>query len=1054
MKTKTGQRTLNLLVAVLLLLGTVLTGITPAKAMDTPALSEVPNLQSAASTFAIITDYGTGTGASATANMVKTWKPEFIVTSGDNSQGTNCNASCYSNIINPYYGDFLSEGSESFFPVIGNHDTYYGNYLDTGYRTFFNYLEGSSNNLAPHYYDFVKGPVHFFMLDSEVSDKNTQKEWLEPKLRASTAAWQIVIFHQPAYTGGTYTPGNTDMRWNFAEWGADFVIAGHNHIYERFHKTESGNNIVYFTAGVGGGMERSTSGTYTDREKFVNGTGAMRVNATNSSITFEYFLTNSPSSPADTQTYTKDVQSTYDWVAYNDCNVTGTPTNPANTTGIVCYTNNTNGELKNFNTGTPLGVNAVVTTSGSVASQTSTVAGTIPNEGTDAHTLFNGKANIIGGVQMSTSSSTVTLTISGLDQTKSYTFATTANRGDSGSNYLNRITGFTLSDVVSAVNASSPGTPINNLATEFVTGYNTVNGYIAKWENIKPGGDGSFVVTFSNEGSETTAYGPAVFFLAQEGEPLPTYELIVGNDGNGTVDLSPVGGVYTEGTTVTLIPVPNAGFAFSHWSGDDANDVVSSGGKYTIVMATDKSITANFVEAICLNVSLEATADTHMRSGYNRGDYNYGGSPLFRLNPYYQQGSDDGQLTGALLRWDELGSTIPPEAAVNSASITFNVTDGSDNAYNLYNLRRSWIEGSNNGAIGTGASWNYYGAGTGSWTTAGAENTSSDRFNTNLWDADASDFNQTGEVTLALNQDGLNVIQGWLNGTTANYGLTIQNYNGTAVDVWEAASRENTNYDGPTLNITYCIPNLLNITKEVDQTEASPGETLTYTISDISYEGSDLLNEVTVTDEIPAGTTYVTGSADPTAALAGDVLTWTLGSNTVGVTGEVTEGGGASEVTVLNTSNTTGDTYQQTFSLSHTPGVGNNRLMVVGISWANNSTSHTISSVTFGSLPMTSVGTLTNDSQRNIAIYYLKEPFTTSANTLSVTFSGQTSAVIGAVTFAGVDQTNPFGTFVSASGSGTAVTVDAATVAGDVVFDTVEAWSGSSSSINLTIGAD
>jgi len=115
MKTKTGQRTLNLLVAVLLLLGTVLTGITPAKAMDTPALSEVPNLQSAASTFAIITDYGTGTGASATANMVKTWKPEFIVTSGDNSQGTNCNASCYSNIINPYYGDFLSEGSESFF---------------------------------------------------------------------------------------------------------------------------------------------------------------------------------------------------------------------------------------------------------------------------------------------------------------------------------------------------------------------------------------------------------------------------------------------------------------------------------------------------------------------------------------------------------------------------------------------------------------------------------------------------------------------------------------------------------------------------------------------------------------------------------------------------------------------------------------------------------------------------------------------------------------------------------------------------------------------------
>lgn len=122
---------------------------------------------------------------------------------------------------------------------------------------------------------------------------------------------------------------------------------------------------------------------------------------------------------------------------------------------------------------------------------------------------------------------------------KTYTFATTANRGVEDN--ANRKTGFTLSDVESAVNRSSSGTEIDGLYTKFSTGYNTVNGYVARWENISPGSDGDFVVTFTNQsdGTETTSYGPAVFYLAEEIGDAETYTLTVTDDGNGSVELSP-----------------------------------------------------------------------------------------------------------------------------------------------------------------------------------------------------------------------------------------------------------------------------------------------------------------------------------------------------------------------------------------------------------------------------------------------------------------------------------------------------------------------------------
>jgi hypothetical protein len=57
----------------------------------------------------------------------------------------------------------------------------------------------------------------------------------------------------------------------------------------------------------------------------------------------------------------------------------------------------------------------------------------------------------------------------------------------------------------------------------------------------------------------------------------------------GTV--SPGSGTYDQGTVITLTAVPATGYVFDQWSGDVSGNVTST----TIMMATDKTIIANFI---------------------------------------------------------------------------------------------------------------------------------------------------------------------------------------------------------------------------------------------------------------------------------------------------------------------------------------------------------------------------------------------------------------------------------------------------------------------------
>jgi hypothetical protein len=87
----------------------------------------------------------------------------------------------------------------------------------------------------------------------------------------------------------------------------------------------------------------------------------------------------------------------------------------------------------------------------------------------------------------------------------------------------------------------------------------------------------------------------------------------------GNIDLSPAGGNYEEGTTVNITAIPNMGYFFNEWSGDETGTY----NPVSIKMDSDKKIDANFVEGISENFD-DGIADFFMDDGTGRwGVYNY-----------------------------------------------------------------------------------------------------------------------------------------------------------------------------------------------------------------------------------------------------------------------------------------------------------------------------------------------------------------------------------------------------------------------------------------------
>ena len=180
-----------------------------------------------------------------------------VFTAGDNvyPDGT---ADQFTNCYDPSWGRHKARTK----PVPGNHD-----YTTAGAPAYYAYFGAAAGDPSKGYYSFDLGAWHVIVINNyvDVGAGSTQEQWLKADLAASSAQCTAAIWHEPKYSSGILHGDNNS--WN-AMWtdlyqaGADVIINGHEHTYERFApQTPNGTadpafGIREFVVGTGGaGLE-------------------------------------------------------------------------------------------------------------------------------------------------------------------------------------------------------------------------------------------------------------------------------------------------------------------------------------------------------------------------------------------------------------------------------------------------------------------------------------------------------------------------------------------------------------------------------------------------------------------------------------------------------------------------------------------------------------------------------------------------------------------------------------------------------------------------------
>ena len=215
-----------------------------------------------------------------------------MLTLGDNNYSSGEAATIDKN-IGKYYHAFIGSyrgtygagsATNRFWPSPGNHD-----WVAANLKPYTDYFTLPGNE---RYYDVDLGLVHLYAMDSDSNepDGNTatskQALWLKDKLAASKSCFDLVYFHHPPYSSGEHG-SDSDTRWPFEAWGAEAVLAGHDHNYERFQV----GGIPYFVVGTAGAGLRPFEKPALSETKLRNADtyGAMLISANASAITFDFW---------------------------------------------------------------------------------------------------------------------------------------------------------------------------------------------------------------------------------------------------------------------------------------------------------------------------------------------------------------------------------------------------------------------------------------------------------------------------------------------------------------------------------------------------------------------------------------------------------------------------------------------------------------------------------------------------------------------------------------------------------------------------------------------
>ena len=205
------------------------------------------------------------TGAEATAKLIEKI-PGMVFAAGDLAYPDGSEAD-FANCYEPTWGRFR----ERTRPAPGNHE-----YHQQGASAYARYFGAAAGDPAKEYYSYELGAWHIVVLNSECDSvggcatNSAQGRWLRENLAQHAQGCKLAYFHEPLFSSGGKHGNNPLVRplWEMLyAAGAEVVINGHDHDYERFapqdpqgHLDER-RGIREFVVGTGGKNSHHRLGT-------------------------------------------------------------------------------------------------------------------------------------------------------------------------------------------------------------------------------------------------------------------------------------------------------------------------------------------------------------------------------------------------------------------------------------------------------------------------------------------------------------------------------------------------------------------------------------------------------------------------------------------------------------------------------------------------------------------------------------------------------------------------------------------------------------------------
>jgi len=147
-------------------------------------------------------------------------------------------------------------------PAPGNHE-----YHTAGASAYARYFGDAAGDPKKAYYSYDLGQWHILALNSECvmvggcDAGSEQGKWLQQDLAEHPAGCTLAYFHKPLFSSGLAHGNDPEIKplWYLLyHYGADVVVSGHDHDYERFApqdpegKADAAHGIRQFVVGSGG----------------------------------------------------------------------------------------------------------------------------------------------------------------------------------------------------------------------------------------------------------------------------------------------------------------------------------------------------------------------------------------------------------------------------------------------------------------------------------------------------------------------------------------------------------------------------------------------------------------------------------------------------------------------------------------------------------------------------------------------------------------------------------------------------------------------------------